>query len=172
LTGSARFARPLVGRIALLMTTFSAEELLRRPIDVNGIALGHVTDLIVDLDGRGDASNPSALGFDVVCRDGVHRFLPFGAAVIGADAITIQSPLLLLEEAELAFYRSRGATLRSLRGSPVGQSGAAVGLLADFEVARDGALAAVVADDRGRRVRVPFDADVRIGRTSRRAPAA
>jgi hypothetical protein len=57
-----------------------------------------------------DADRP--LGLDVLCGDGLHRFLPMAAVGrIGGD-IQIESSLTLLEPAELEFYRARGQSLR------------------------------------------------------------
>ena len=88
-----------------------AEELLRLPVRLHGIQLGRPVDLILDLVGE------RALGLDVLCGDDVHRFLPLAAATVGDDEITVRSALTLLEEAELAFYRSRASELSALRGA-------------------------------------------------------
>jgi hypothetical protein len=85
-----------------------AEELLTLPVRVNGIQLGRPVDLIVDRSGT------RAVGFDVRCGDDVHRFLPFAAAAVVDDAIEVQSPLVLLDFAQVSFYRERGTTLRAL----------------------------------------------------------
>ncbi len=147
------------------MSAFSGDELLRKPVTMHGIPLGRPVDLILDLDGRG-------LGLDILCRDEVHRFLPLAAADISAEEITVASPLTLLEDAELAFYRKRGTTLNSLRGGSVSRAGTPVGKLDDLEFAADGSVATVVVADGSGRRRVPFSADVRLGPLTRRAPAA
>jgi hypothetical protein len=83
----------------------------RRVVLRGGIEVGRVVDVILEA----DADRP--LGLDVLCRDGENRFLPMAAAAsIGAD-VEIESPLTLLERAELDFYRARG---RSLRGGASG----------------------------------------------------
>jgi hypothetical protein len=85
-----------------------AEELLTPPLRVNGIELGRTVDVIVD------ASRSRAVGFDVRCGDGAHRFVPFAVATLGDDSIEIDSPLVLLDFNQVAFYREQGTTLRAL----------------------------------------------------------
>ena len=57
------------------MTRVLAGELLRLPVRTNGIEIGRPVDVIVD------PARNRALGFDVLCRDESHRFLPLSAAV-------------------------------------------------------------------------------------------
>jgi len=85
-----------------------AGELLRLPVRTRDIEIGHPVDLIVDPVGN------RAVGFDVLCRDDEHRFLPWTAATIGDGAIAVESPLVMLSEEQLAFYRTRAASLREL----------------------------------------------------------
>jgi hypothetical protein len=87
-----------------------ADELLELPVRVRGIALGRPVDLLIDRD------RTRALGFDVLCGDEAHRFLPFVAANVRADAIEIDSPFLLLDFAQVDFYRRQATTLRELNG--------------------------------------------------------
>jgi len=84
----------------------SAEQLLRLPVRVRGIDVGHAVDLLVDNDAQ------RVLGLDVLCRDGEHRFLPLTAAIVRPDEIAVDSALTLLTENELGFYRKRATTLR------------------------------------------------------------
>ena len=130
----------------------TGNELLSLPVRLHGIDLGHAVDLLLD---RGALR---AVGLDVLCGDEVHRFLPFPTAVVGPEALTIHSPLVLLEEDELAFYRSRSFALSSLLGRPVLQAGTAVGRLLDVVLAPSGDLLAVDVDAGGR---IPLDATVR-----------
>jgi hypothetical protein len=88
-----------------------AEELLRLPVRVRGIHLGKPTDLIVD------RAAERVLGLDVLCGDEVHRFLPISAVTFRDDELAVSSALTMLDESELAFYRSRASTLSELRGS-------------------------------------------------------
>lgn len=129
-----------------------AEELLRLPVRLHGIQLGRPVDLIVDLDAE------RALGLDVLCGDEVHRFLPLAAARVADDEITVTSALTLLEEAELAFYRTRASSLSTLRGGELERNGALVGRLRDVVVGADGGLDAVLVEDEGTVQRVdPVD---------------
>jgi hypothetical protein len=85
-------------RFAMRGTRFP--ELLRLPVTVNGIELARTVAALVDGEGV-------LLGFELACRDGVRRFLPAGAADIGAAEIRVPSALVLLEQRELAWYRGR-----------------------------------------------------------------
>ena len=122
--------------------------LLRLPVRLHGIDLGRAVDVLLDRDAL------RAVGIDVLCGDEVHRFLPLTTAAVGPDALTIHSPLVLLEEDELDFYRSRAFALSSLRGRPVLRAGKDAGRLVDVVLARDGELLAVEVDPGGR---IPFD---------------
>jgi hypothetical protein len=85
-----------------------AGELLRLPVRTRGIEIGRPVDVIVD------PVNDRAVGFDVLCRDLEHRFLPWTAAVIDEKTIEVDSPIVMLAEEELAFYRARARSLRAL----------------------------------------------------------
>src|SRR5919198_4649595 len=98
-----------VRRVAELTGT----ELLSRPVRLHGLDLGRPVDILLDREAL------RAVGLDVLCRDEVHRFLPLPTAAVGADALTIHSPLVILEEDELDFYRSRAFELSVLRGRDV-----------------------------------------------------
>ena len=91
------------------MRGLTGDELLQRRVRVRGIELGRLADLILDPAGR------RVIGFDVLCGDGEHRFLPIAAAESHAGEITVRSSLTLLDGAELSFYRERGTTLTALR---------------------------------------------------------
>ena len=97
----------------------------------------------------------------------MHRFLPLPTAAIGDDALTIHSPLVLLEEDELGFYRARAFALTSLRGKPVTRKQRSVGTLRDVVFAADGRLRAVTLEDGGR---IPYDSS--LGFASERRTAA
>ncbi len=120
------------------VSTIAAEELLRLPIRLRGIDVGHAVDVILDPEGR------RALGLDVLCKDEAHRFLPLTAATIGEDEITVSSALTLLASDELAFYRKRASTVRVLRGAAVQLKGKDVGPLEDVVVSSDGTIAALI----------------------------
>lgn len=76
-----------------------AAELLGLPVRMHGIPLGKPVEALLD------RSSDRLLGFEIVCGDGAHRFLPYAVARIGAGEITIDSALILIDEADLEFYR-------------------------------------------------------------------
>jgi len=139
---------------------FSGDEVLARRLRLHGVELGRPVDMLLDRDAL------RVVGLDVLCRDEVHRFLPLPTAAIGDDALTIHSPLVLLEEDELDFYRSRAFGLSSLRGRPVLKRGKEAGRLRDVVFAADGELRAVVLEPGGR---IPFDDTLRFAPQSRTA---
>ena len=57
---------------------------------------------------------PRVLGFEVICGDETHRFLPFSVARIRPDEIAIDSALTLIDERDLDFYRHRSRRLVEL----------------------------------------------------------
>jgi PRC-barrel domain len=83
-----------------------ADHLSKRVV-TGGIELGRVVDVILDESGE------RPVGFDVLCGDGSHRFLPFSIARIGDEDVEVESSLMLLERDQLDFYRERGRALRS-----------------------------------------------------------
>lgn len=120
----------------------TGDELLAMPVRLHGIQLGRPVDLLLDQDaGR-------AVGLDLLCGDEVHRFLPLPTAVVGREEIRILSPLVLLEQHELDFYRSRAVALSRLRGGAVERHGRKLGLLQDVVVAADGQLVAAIVDNK------------------------
>lgn len=84
------------------MRGLSAGALLRRPVRLRGVRLGETVDLILDPEGT------RVLGFDVLCGDDVHRFLPFPAAELAGGGVAVASTLTLLDEDQRAFYRRHG----------------------------------------------------------------
>jgi hypothetical protein len=75
-------------------------ELLGLPVTTNGIELARTVDVLVDGEGE-------LVGFELACRDGTRRFLPAGAAEVGAAEIHVGSALVFLGERELGWYRER-----------------------------------------------------------------
>jgi hypothetical protein len=138
----------------------TGDELLGLPVRLHGIQLGRPVDLLLDTDAH------RAVGLDLLCGDDVHRFLPLPTAAVSGKEIRILSPLVLLEQHELDFYRARTVELSRLRGCPVERHGRKVGLLQDVVVAGDGQLVAAIVDDE----HVPFDASLRL--TPKRRSAA
>ena len=84
-----------------------AGELLRLPVKTRDITIGRAVDVIVD------PVQNRAVGFDVLCGDGGHRFLPFPTARLDGDHVEVDSSLMLLEREQLEFYKERGRALRS-----------------------------------------------------------
>jgi hypothetical protein len=137
----------------------TGDELLALPVRLHGIQLGRPVDLLLDRDAQ------RAVGLDVLCGDEVHRFLPLPTATIGSGEIRILSPLVLLEQRELDFYRSRTLALSRLRGGVVERNGRPLGPLRDVVLAEDGRVAAaIVAEDR-----IPFDVGLRFAPRRRSA---
>jgi hypothetical protein len=142
------------------VTEFSGDEVLALPVRLHGVELGRPVDLLLDREGL------RAVGLDVLCGDEVHRFLPLPTAAIAEGELRIHSPLVLLEEDELDFYRSRTFALSSLLSRPVLRKGKEAGQLRDVVFAADGELRAVVLEPGGR---LPFDDTLRFARQSRSA---
>lgn len=111
------------------MSNVSAGDLLRLPVRTKGLEIGRPVDVIVD------PVRNCALGFDVLCRDELHRFLPLTAADIEAEQIAVASALVLLAQDQLDFYRARARSLREL-----------VRDLDDVSIAADGTLELVSHD--------------------------
>jgi len=82
-------------------------DLLNKRVVMNGIELGRVVDVLLDETGE------RPVGFDVLCGDGSHRFLPYATAQLGSDEIEVGSPFVLLGREQLEFYRRHGRPLRS-----------------------------------------------------------
>ena len=82
-------------------------DLLNRRVVSRGIELGRVVDVILA------ETEELPIGLDVRCGDGEHRFLPLAIAHVDGADVEVDSPLMLLETAQLDFYRSRGRALRS-----------------------------------------------------------
>jgi len=131
------------------MKELSGDAVLSLPVRLHGIELGRPVDVLLDRAGL------RIVGLDVLCGDEIHRFLPLTTAAVGDDALTIHSPLVLLEEDELRFYRARTFALRSLRGKPVTRKQRNLGMLRDVVFALDGELRALVLESGER---VPYDA--------------
>jgi hypothetical protein len=105
------------------------------------------------------------VGLDILCGDDVHRFLPLPTAAVGDKEIRILSPLVLLEERELDFYRSQTLALSRLRGGAVERNGRRVGQLRDVIVDDDGRLVTAITDEK----HVPFEDGLRFAPRRRTA---
>ena len=82
-------------------------ELLNKRVVLGGIELGRVVDVILDETGE------RPVGFEVLCGDGSHRFLPYATVSLGGEEVEVESPFVLLGRDQLDFYRRRGRALRS-----------------------------------------------------------
>jgi hypothetical protein len=120
------------------MASLPAEQLLRFPVRLDGMDVGRAVDLIIDPDHR------RAVGFDVLCRDDVHRFLPLAAAEVQGEEIRLGSAFALLDGAGFEFYRDRTSSLRALKGKQVARAGKELGALRDVVVSAEGAIEAFV----------------------------
>ena len=158
-----RFSPDRLGQDVRAVAPHRASDLLTRPVRLHGITLGRPVDLLLDRD------ELRALGFDVLCGDQVHRFLPLATAAFDDAKIMIQSPLVLFEEDELSFYRARSLALTGLQGKEVVGDGGPLGVLADVVIGPGGALEEIVVATDGAEHRVPFDERVRFEPGSRSA---
>ena len=129
------------------MGSYSAVSTLQRPVRLHGIELGRPTDLLLDSDLR------QVVGFVVNCADEEVRFLPYGAAQPREAEIAVQSALMLFED--VAFYRKRGVSFRSLLDGEVERGGRPAGVLCDVVVGPGGAVEELELRRGGTRRRVP-----------------
>jgi hypothetical protein len=141
------------------MKELTGAELLALPVRLHGVQLGRPVDLLLDRD------TLRTVGLDVLCGDDVHRFLPLPTASVNDDELAILSPLVLLEEDQLHFYRSKTFALSALRGRPVERKGQDLGALGDVVVDAAGELVAVVAAGK----RVASDGELRFAAKRRSA---
>lgn len=86
----------------------AAKELLSLPVRMHGIHLGVTVSALLD------EHADRLLGFEVLCGDGAHRFLPFAVAKLRPDEIALDSALTLIDERDLEFYRRRSRRLDEL----------------------------------------------------------
>ena len=114
---------------------------------MHGIELGRPVDVLLH------PTQPQALGVDVLCGDGRHRFLPLSAATVGADELAASSPLVLLDLRDDSFYRLEARALSELRGAPVEGSSS----LLDVVLGPGWAIVELVLEDGERARRVPLD---------------
>jgi uncharacterized protein YrrD len=110
-----------------------------RPVCYSDIRLGVVVDVLLD------DRLQRVLGFDVLCGDRAHRYLPLAACEVGHASISVTSALVLMRQ-ELDFYRERGRALTAVRGFPVRRGACALGDVLDLVFAPDGELLEVVVE--------------------------
>jgi hypothetical protein len=151
------------GNQRAVMGTRSATELLTLAVRLRGLGLGRAIDLFLDRD------DLRLVGIEVLCGDDEHRFLPVAAAKLGTDGIAINSPLVLLDAAQVDFYRSRTFSFGAIRGRPVRRRDRDVGVLRDLRLNAELAVAGIVVDADGREELLPFDDSIRFDPRSRSA---
>lgn len=110
--------------------------LVRMPVVNGDVRLGVAVDALFDV------RLSRLVGFDVRCRDGANRFLPFPACEVREDRLAVESALVLLHR-ELEFYRAGGRAFSELVGEEVTLAGGRIGPLEDLLVDREGSLASV-----------------------------
>jgi hypothetical protein len=144
------------------MRALSADRALQLPVRLHGITLGRPVDLLLD------AADWRVVGFDVLCGDEIHRFLPFATTKLREDAIVVASALMLLED--LDFYRTRSRSFRSLLGSQIELRGKPGGALRDLLLTEVGTVSELVLERRGSQVSVsPEGAGLSVAAPSRDA---
>jgi hypothetical protein len=87
------------------MKSRAVSEVLSLPVRMHGIEIGTPVDALLD------PASDRLLGFEILCRDGGRRFLPFAVARMGADEIAIDSALTLIDEADIEYYRRNARRL-------------------------------------------------------------
>lgn len=161
---SAAFSGPCRGHNRRAMRGLSGDELLRLPVRLHGIDLARPVDVVVDAEAR------RAVGLELLCGDGVTRFLPFGAATVTDREITVDSALAVVDD--LRFYLDRGRALRQLRGSSVVRGRFEEGRLADVVVGAGGDLVQIVLADADGGQRVAYTDDLSLRPVAVSRPAA
>lgn len=121
----------------------SLRALLERPVTLGGIRLGTPSDAVLDTESL------RVVGLEVLCDDGVRRFLPLAAARLRSDQVVVGSALLLLEDEDREFYRRRSRAFSALVGRAVEREGRPLGALVDLVVSPDGTVEAVAARANG-----------------------
>ena len=128
------------------MGSLSAADLIGTPIRLHGILLGRPVDLVLDSTCR------RVLGFVVESGDDAHRFLPFAASQPAESVIAVGSALMLLDD--VAFYRTRGVSFRSLLGTQTEHGGVPAGALVDMRIGNAGDVVELEVDLEGARNRI------------------
>lgn len=128
----------------------------RRPVCFADIRLGVVVDVLLD------DSLRRVLGFDVLCGDRQHRYLPLPASEISDAAIGVPSALVLLQQ-ELDFYRERGRALTAVQGFPVRKARRELGILVDLVFTHQGDLLALVVEGESGTTEVPAEGGLVVG---------
>jgi hypothetical protein len=77
-------------------------------VRLHGIELGRPLGALVD------PVADRVLGFEILCGDGAHRFLPLAVARVEPEELALDSALTLIDERDLDFYRRRSRRLAEL----------------------------------------------------------
>jgi hypothetical protein len=152
----------LPGEFGLAEGRVSGERLLGLPVRAPGLRLGRSVDLLVD------PKRGHVLGLDVLGRQERRRFLPFSTATLAGDALLVPSALVLIDEEDASFYRSRALPLSQLQGLPVERDGHSAGVLRDLVVEADGRISALVVELDSMRLELPCGESLQLGRSSLR----
>jgi hypothetical protein len=145
------------------VTERSGDELLALPVRLHGVQLARAVDLLLDRDGL------RAVGLDLLCGDGVRRFLALPTAAIDDEQVAVLSALVFREADELEFYRSRTVALSALRGGAVERKGEELGRLVDVVVGPAGELRAMLVEQNGRTARLPYGGTLKVAPRRRSA---
>ena len=98
----------MTGHDPAALRGISVTALLALPVRMHGIHLGRPIDVLLDETGE------RVVGFELLCGDGAHRFLPFAVAEVRGTEIAVASALTLLDERDLDYYRERTRRLGDL----------------------------------------------------------
>lgn len=120
----------------------SGRALIGRAVRWRGVRLGIVSDVLLD------AGMRRALGFEVECESGEHRFLPTAACQVEAG-VHATSPLALVEPGSLEFYRRCGIALAEPVRRVVIDAGKEAGTLEGVEIDLSGEVVGVLVGRHG-----------------------
>jgi hypothetical protein len=123
---------------------------LRVSVRLRGIQLGRPVDVVLH------PTAPRALGLDVLCGDGRHRFLPFAAASLDQEGFEIETPFVLVDLTADSAYRTEARWLSGLRGSRL----AGGRELRDIVLGPQWTIEELIVESEGTTMRVPLDGTV------------
>ena len=126
---------------------------LAGPVCIRGIQVGEPLDVFFDADLR------CAIGLEVLCRDGIHRFLPWAVGESGPAGLSISFSLALLDRPQLEYYREHALALSLLRRLPFETADGVCGI-DDVVVGSGGRVLELVVDRVGQEVGFGRDAVV------------